>query len=473
MVGAFFKRYVASVRDTKHGESYTTIMKYVLPEMVSALILSSILTIIDAFFVANLRSTSLYAAQGLGSTFMLLVSKIIEGLSVGTVIMVGFYNGRKEYANAGRVCVTSLWVALVIGICFSSFIFLGASSLYAFYGVSPKIALAGTQYLRVRVVGIFFQCIFASLIGFLRGIKNTRTPMSFYVMGAGIFILFDYLLIFGFGSIPAFGLIGSAWASAIQYGCMALGVFLYVIVHPSLKAYNIKFLSKFTGGLSLRILWLSAPVVVDKAVLAYAKIWLVLLITPMGKIAIASFTAIKDLEQFAFVPAMACAQVITFLVSNHYGINDWVGIKNSIKKVLLLAIVMVMSILAIFSCASHFFIGLFDPKHVFVNFAATVFPFISLFVFFDVLQLILAAALRGASKVQTVMIVRALVCGLFFLPYSFGVSKLPLSSALFQFVMIYTSFYLADALMGFVYGLYIVRFSKKQELKEKILSVHE
>ena len=57
----------------------------------------------------------------------------------------------------------------------------------------------------------------------------------------------------------------------------------------------------------------------DKAALAWAKMWLVVMIAPAGEYALASFSVLKDLEQFAFVPAIAFGQVITLLVSNDVG----------------------------------------------------------------------------------------------------------------------------------------------------------
>ena len=120
----------------------------------------------------------------------------------------------------------------------------------------------------------------------------------------------------------------------------------------------------------------------------------------MGKYVIASFVVIKDFERLAIQPAAAFAQVITFLSSNDHGRKDWEGIKSNTKKTVFLASLFVGLILLLFSINPTYFISIFDRKGKFTEFAAGVFPMLSIMVFFDLLQLILAGSLRGAANVQ-------------------------------------------------------------------------
>jgi len=86
--------------------------------------------------------------------------------------------------------------------------------------------------------------------------------------------------------------------------------------------------------------------------------------------------------------------------------------------------------------------------------------------------LIFAAALRGTGKVQVVMLVRVLVFGLFFAPLAWSVSQFTFTGFFWRFIAIYATFYIADALMGMIYGAYIVRFSNRQEERERAQMVH-
>ena len=111
-----------------------------------------------------------------------------------------------------------------------------------------------------------------------------------------------------------------------------------------------------------------------------------------------------------------------------------------------------------------FFVGLFDRNGDFIWLAARVLPFLSVLVFFDLLQLILAGAMRGTSNVNTVMITRLLVCVGYFAPVSYFFSWASIQDPVLKFVLIYGSFYIGNALMSISY---IHRFRgekwKKQE----------
>jgi len=454
---SILKSYVAGITDDIAGERYTTIVGYFLPELVTAFLVGSVLGIIDAGFVAHLKSTTLYTTQGITASFIHFLSKLAEGVSVGTVVLCGQYNGLRRFEDVGRAAVSAFWVTFCMGGMISLFLYFGGHLIYDFCQVPEKIARAGIPFLQIRALGVFLTFLYFAVIGFLRGVKNTRLPMVFFVLGGLVFTFFDYALIFGHFGFPEMGLCGSAVASVLQYAVMLCAAVAYVLLNGTMRQYSLRVFKSLDRGAVKDIIRLSWPVMVDKAILAMAKLWIVRLIAPLGKVALASFAVVRDMEQFAFVPAIAFAQVITFLVSNDYGIKNWLGIKTNIKKVLFLAGAMVSAVLLVFSIWPEYVIHLFDPKNKFLWFAATVFPMISILVLFDLTQVILSGALRGASNVRVVMFTRLLVCGLVFIPLSYFFSILPIENALIKFVLIYGSFYLADGVMSIVYVFWFRR----------------
>ena len=63
----------------------------------------------------------------------------------------------------------------------------------------------GVPYLQLRAISVFFQSIYFAFVGFLRGIKRPRVPMYVYIVGAIVFLFFDYGLIFGRFGLPQMG----------------------------------------------------------------------------------------------------------------------------------------------------------------------------------------------------------------------------------------------------------------------------
>ena len=444
--------YAEGVLDTQHGESFGKILHYFLPEFVIALLLYAFIPMVDARWIADLKSTSLYATVGITNSLIYFIIKLAEGFSVGTVILSGQYNGRGKYKEVGKSVISAFWVTCIVGGSLAAFLYSGAHWIYTLYGVPEKMVMLGVPFLRLKALSIFCMFVYFALVGFLRGIKKPRIPMQIFLIGGAIFLFFDYLLIFGKCGLPALGLMGSAWASVIQYCAMLLMAIGYVLFDRTNRKYSISLFTHLADWRNVvAILTLSIPVVLDKAVFAGSYIWIGYLINPMGKYVIASYSVIKDLERMAIQPAFAFGQVITFLVSNSYSTGDWHGIKSNIKKTVFLASLFVFFLLLVLSLWPKFFIQIFDPKGKFTDFAAQVFPLLSILVFFDLLQLVLSAALRGAANVKIVMLTRFAVVLGYFIPVSWFLSQYAFEDPKLKFLMIYGSFYLGNGLMSLVY----------------------
>jgi MATE family multidrug resistance protein len=452
MVRSFLSRYLHDIYKDEKGEKYSTLLWYFLPEFITNFLLYAMPFWLDAAFIGSLASVHTYATLGVTNSFLHLIIKVGEALSVGTIVISGQFNGQNSFENVGRTIRDAFWITTIIGILFGSFLFFGASTIYAWYGVSDEIITLGVPFLRLRAVGVLCMFIYLALVGFLRGIKNTRTPMKIFIFGSILFVFFDYALIFGAWGFPAMGLQGSAIATIIQYGSMMTLALGYVLFNKKNRKYGIKLFSTLTDVSYIKhLLSVSWPVMLDKAVMAWAYVWLGKMVATMGTNGIAAACVVKDMERFAFLPALAFAQVITFLVSNDVGIKNWDGIKVNIKKIMILASGMVSIILGFFIYKREYIITIFDKKGDFTDLAMQAFPLLSIFIIFDLIQLILSGALRGAGNVRIVMIVRFVTCFCYFVPMSYLLSRVTFSNEVVKLVLLYGSFYLGNALMSIWY----------------------
>lgn len=458
--------YVSGIIDKDHGQNFKGITHYFIPEFITAVILYSIPVLIDARWIAQLHSTAAYATLGMTNTLLHSIIKIAEGISVGTVITTGQQNGLGHSKAAGKSLVHAFWTTVFVGACLAFGLYCGAGRLYQWYGMPQDMMALGIPFLRLRACGVFFMFVYFALIGFLRGIKNTQTPMHIFMLGCGVFLLTDYVCIFGNFGFPSLGLYGSGVAWVMQYFVMCMLGLWYIVTSHELEAYQIDFFGTFTSLSAMKELFaVSLPVMIDKAALSWSYVWLGYCLAPLGTRVLASFSVVKDLERFALLPAIAFAQVITFLVSNDYGKKDWDGIKSTIKKIVFLSSITVFCILFTCSLWPTQIIRIFDFKGEFTHFAASAFPIISVLAFFDVLQLVLAGALRGAANVKMVMWTRVVTCLFVFAPLAYTFSCMRIESVVLKFVLVYSSLYACNAVMSLVY---IKRF-RRESWKYKAL----
>ena len=437
---------------TKSGESVGEILKYWLPEMISSTILFSLTPIVDSHFIASLGSLSTYGALGTANNLFHTLIKFAESIPVASMAVMGRHNGSKDYEKCGEDLGDTFWTTFFIGFLQFVVICFAARHIFWWLGVSEKVAIKGAPFLQLKSLGIMLIFISLALIGFMKSVKNTRVPMLINIVGIGAFIFFDYALIFGHFGFPQLGLNGSAIATIIQYATMNVLSIAYIIWNPDYKKYFARmFFSYFSFKRVQHLLNLSWPIMVDKTTLAMSYVWLSKMLAPMGTAVIATYDVVKNLERFAFLPAIAFAQIIVFLVSNRLGTKDYDGAISNVKKVLILTSI-ITSIALLFLCMNaSFFISCFDPKNKFTDFASFVLQIISVLVVFDFIQLVLAGALRGAGDVRSVMWGRFFSCFFIFIPVSYAISKLPIQQQSVKFLLIYGTFYLTTAVMGIIF----------------------
>jgi multidrug resistance protein, MATE family len=447
------------------GDSLKDILLYWLPETISNLMLVSLPPIIDSYLIANLQSTNTYGALAMANNFLHLLIKIAEAIPVATIAIVGRHNGAQEYGKCGKDLGDTFWTTTLIGFFLFIAVFSLSGFVFSLLGVPAKMIYHGVPFLRLKSFGIFLIFMSLGFFAFMRGVKNTKTPMIIFMIGMATFIVVDYTLVLGKFGFPALGLTGSAIATIIQYSVIILISIAYILWNPDYKKYFSEiFFRVFNFKGALHLLNLSWPIMLDKASLSASYIFLSGYLAHMGKYAIASFGMIKDLERFAILPAVGFSQIIIFLVSNKLGAQDPEGAKGNIKKVLILTSIMLCITLGILCINARYFISFFDPKNKVSDFAVPALVGISLLVVFDFVQLVLAGALRGAGDVKTVMWARILCFGGFFLPLGYFLTRLPIQNQVLKFTMIYGSFYVTTGLVGIIFLLRIKtnKWQKKQ-----------
>lgn len=436
------------------GISYGRILRYFYPECITAIIIYFLPYCIDCYFICQLKSTDTYAISGIVDNFLTMFLKAAEGLSIGTVIVAGYHNGLKQYRKAGQAFVDAFWTVLAVGALISVALYFMVVLVCKFNNFTPEMIIQGVPYLQVKTISIFFMFIYFGLVGFLRAIKNTFVPMVVFTIGSVIFVFVDYVLIFGAFGMPQMCLMGSAMASLVQYIFMSIAMLLYIRFSKNHEKYSLSFLTNSIDASRIkRLLLVSIPVVVDKVSIAFAYAWLGSCMSYMGANSGAAFSSIKLMERLAFAPAIAFAQIITFLVSNDLGSGRWNDIHANIKKVLVLAIIMVGAILIVGSTWPYIFVSLFDRKGDFGHLVAAIFPALSVLILIDLLQLILSAALRGAGDVRTVMITRVSVIGGYFIPATYLISWFSFDTIVNKMLATYAAFLIGNGLMSIVYVL--------------------
>jgi len=450
------KNLVENSTQNASSESYKTLFEYWFPEVVSLTLLIVLPIFIDSWFVASLQSTVVYGALGAATRAIHFLMKFAESIPVASIALIGRHNGAQQLNECGNRLSDALWTTGIIGAFLCGTFFFGAEWVYRFLGVPEHMIPVGLTYLRVQAITIPFMFLFQAFMGFFKGIKNTKTPLFINITTIVLFIITDYLLIYGFWRIPPLWLTGSALATLVRYvaaNILAVGVLFFSSTY---KPYiNNQLLRAINPPEVLRLLKLSIPVVIDKGMLALAVVWLGKMIAVGGEATLASSEIIRNIDRWGLISGLAFAQIITFIVSNNIGQQNIEAAKRNLFRILGIALCFTAAATILLNLNLSFFTTRLDPNHTLDIFIKPTAYLLTLFLSIDVIQIIFAAALRGAGDVKRVMWVRSVACLGFFLPTTYIISLIPGVPMDVKFVTMYTLYYATTAIMAILFYLRI------------------
>jgi len=197
--------------------------------MLLGMVAMILVNLIDTYWVSRL-GTSALAAMSFTFPVAAFVINVSLGLLVGTSVAVSraVGEGKPEEARRLTTDTTILAVAVVVLVAGAGLMF--QDPLFRLLGAEGEILENVKLYMTPWFIGVGFLVIPMIANGALRGLGDAKTPMRVMMLGAALNAIFDPLLIFGWGPIPALGLQGAAIATLIARFLAMLVVF-YVLIY--------------------------------------------------------------------------------------------------------------------------------------------------------------------------------------------------------------------------------------------------
>jgi len=186
----------------------------------------------------NLAAESLGAAGMAGSIFFTIA---VIGLICLQIIspMISKAKAENDSSECGNLLRAALRVAIFLAILTIAIIgLLGLN--YDLFGQSAINKQLTLPYLSVIALSILPMFIFGAFKGFTDGLEDTSVGMTITLIALIINIGLNFVLINGWGFIPALGLFGSGIATLTARIFMALALVIYVFTKKSYKPYLTK-----------------------------------------------------------------------------------------------------------------------------------------------------------------------------------------------------------------------------------------
>ncbi|MBL7807240.1 MAG: MATE family efflux transporter, partial [Saprospiraceae bacterium] len=200
-------------QDFTNGKIDRAIILLSIP-MILEMAMESLFAVVDIFFVSKIGSEAI-ATVGITESVLTLVYSMAIGLSSAATAMVARRIGEGDRDAAAKAGAQVILIGLLLSILIAIPGFLFAEEILAIMAHDQSVSSTGHQFTRLLLTCNLPILLLWMLNGIFRGAGDAATAMRALWLANAVNIVLCPVFIFGFGPIPAMGVLGSGIATTI------------------------------------------------------------------------------------------------------------------------------------------------------------------------------------------------------------------------------------------------------------------
>lgn len=291
--------------------------------------------VVDTFFI-SLLGTDPLAAVSFTFPITFTVVSLTIGLGIGTSAVIARKYGRDKPEEAQFDGFAALSVSALLVLMLSAVGYIFMDSIFTLLQAQQRLLPLIREYMTLWFAGSVM--LVTPMVGnaVLRASGDTRTPSLIMASGGLANAIFDPILIFGWGPIPAMGIEGAALASVISWFSGVILVF-WLLSRKQLIRVRIE----TTRGLfrewldaARAILKIGLPAAGANILTPLAMSVMTAIIASYGAAAVAAFGVGTRLESLASIIILALSMSLPPLISQNFGANRVDRVREAYGKAL-------------------------------------------------------------------------------------------------------------------------------------------
>lgn len=241
-------------------------------------------------------------------------------LAVGPLVAQGL--GSNDDRQIRRSLRQGLLIGVVLGILAAPLVMLGEPVLNLL-GQDPALTSMTGGFLLWSAIGLPFIFIFFVLRQYVVAHQRPLPQVIAMILGLGLNVLGNHVLVEGIGPFPKMGLTGIALSTTIVYLLICVGLLIWIgTTAPYKQSKPFQRLWVMDWAITWRLLKIGVPI--GLTILAETSMFVAItfLIGLFGTAALAAGAIANQIAAVSFMVPIALAQASSILVSNYAGAND-------------------------------------------------------------------------------------------------------------------------------------------------------
>jgi multidrug resistance protein, MATE family len=392
---------------------YREVVCLALPVVVSMLT-QTLTSALESAFLGHFGTVE-QGAAGLGGALLWPILIACNCSGIGVQICVAQAMGAQRRQDCGAITWQGVYIT---GLAWLPMFILGlyALPLVRLMAPSPELLEPTALYLHIELLGGLPALLNMTMVGFFRGIGDTRTPLVVVLMVELLVVILDVLLIFGVAGCPRLGIAGAALATVIARTVgtvIYLGLFLRrgrregFLVQPRLP---------FDRHLCWHLVRVSWPIGAQGALEMGAWTLFTTFIARLGTADAAAHAIAMRVTSLSYMAGYGLCVAVTTLVGQYLGAHNRAAARRSMVSCLVLVIGLMGSLGLGFFIGRYPLMRLFTYDEAVIALGVHVLLCVALLQVFDGINLIAMGVLRGAGNTRWPMLVGLLLNWGIFIP---------------------------------------------------------
>lgn len=391
----------------------------------------TLIAIVDNIMVGRLGSTEL-AAVSLGNSLVFVAMAVGIGFSTALTPLIAAADSEQDTETIRSVFQHGLILCTGIGLALFALVVLAEPLMERLQQPKEVIVLA-KPFLTWVAFSLVPLIVFQAYKQLADGLSLTQYALYAILLANGLHVGVNYILIYGFWTIPKLGILGAALGTVISRIAMVVFMHIIIVKQPKLKSYFQHFsLEKLQKEVYLKIIRLGVPSALQmffEVVLFTAAIWLC---GSIGKTSQAANQIALSMASLTFMFAMGLSVVAMIRVGNQKGLQDYVGLRSIARSVFILTLFVELLFAFLFVVFHNYLPYLFLnlENELLINDSVAVIKIASelmlvgaIFQISDGIQVVVLGALRGLQDVKVPMYITFLAYWVFGFPISYYLGK--------------------------------------------------
>lgn len=349
--------------DLENGSIGKLLVTLAVPSII-AQIVNLLYNIVDRIFIGRMPNGDLaMAGIGIITPIVLLVTAFSALVGFGGSPRVAIKMGQKDNDGAEEILGNSFSLVIIIGLILTAIFYIFKEPIVMAFGASENTAQYAIDYLSIYLIGTVFVQVAVGMNPYINTQGFTTIGMVTVAIGAGLNIILDPILIFGFNM----GVKGAALATVTSQLVSAIFVLKFLFGNKTILKIRKKYLKLkkevVLGTLALGI----APFIMQST----ESIVLISLNNQLLKygsdIAVSAMTIMSSMMQMIMLPMSGLTQGAQPILSYNFGAKRYDRVKKAFKLLFISCFTFTMVAVGLIELFPAFFVKIFNNSPTLVD----------------------------------------------------------------------------------------------------------